>query len=399
MYTIFDKIPIQFLRETEMQDPNNPNMFQINAKDISLVPKVCPQCGYDLVSKGIITRPICDYCSIPFNNTPKRVYKITVESRRYNCKNPEITHYITPEIIKRSPYTNSFRNYIVTYFLQHPNFPYLKIAEDYSLSAPTVSKIVTSYAQKVHLTFSPYGDYDYFQLSKFTYQSRTRYYILGIRPDKTGIPLAFFGYDHSIEEMKEYLTKCFGNQKCSIDQWNLAVNNGELIELVKNLLPDLFVFYDKKSLFAMIDQYKVDPNLPYFTDVVTSINTFKKLLSSGASDTALQKWWDDLIEIVQYYLSDLWNHFSAHISLYKLSATKFSGNIRNLTSDISYYNQMKLPFNIMALRVMYKYHETEFFQDQSLIKPFIDSDSYDLYPEDFEDDFDVFDPISEELDL
>lgn len=377
---LLENIEIEFIDGTELPpDDKRPNIYYIDARILDR-PYICPECGFPLYSKGPAGRPVFHYCT-GLTSDKKHIYQINLKGRRYECRNPVKKHSTTSGMLEhKSPYTETLKNHIIWYYLQHQKCSFSAVGRYCSMSPPAVSKIICKFAKEINMRFIPHGDYDYFYLRGFHYQGENRCYLAKVTKDHTPILLAFFGFENAKTELEHYL-EFHWRGKSNKELTYVSINKEfKYSDVVKKYIPNAFVWADQSTITEWFDSYKIDQNDELFSILCDKIDNLKNHFGK-MNKNSLEDWWNDLGPVLQEQLSDLWEELNRAHPFYQIAYNTFNVSFSKIDDEITFYNRDKQPFDTMTLRVMYQIHGDHLFSEEETGRISYDKETDTLYRE------------------
>lgn len=359
-----ENIKIELLKDTEYTDSDNANIHHIDANVVESY-KNCPICGEKLIQKKNVYRHVYDYCT--GLDGEKHIYHIKLCSKCYICKNSKESHFIQEGmLLHKSPYTDRFKKYVIQLFLNHPNNSFSTIARKVNLSQPTVSRIIKEYAKEYNFQFCLPRSANVLYLHLFIYNGKERIYIAKENSDSSPQPLAFLGYDNIWDELERYLDYCLKYDYLGI---YVKLDDSPHLQnfLSEHLISPFFIpslYLLKRKTDAFLYKYK-DSNM-YFS-LSDKIHHFLQNINSSLlpPDFIIENFFESihleeraiknaLLEYKGIIETDLNKIKSHHLRNGTIYPPDYSIDYTSFNNSIENYHAQRLPFEIMALRMMYE---------------------------------------------
>lgn len=356
-----------------IQDPKYPEVYHIELNNLA-DRESCPRCTWTLNKKEWKSRTILDY-----DTTGKHVVIIKMHRQKYHCPKCGKNCFADPEYDSLR-HTEAFDRYLALEALKGSEkgkhnttrgkkWSNTVLAERYGVSRDMVSKAMIKYAPAFTPLLIPFNGYNIFYLFPFQYDRRKRYMMFAVREEGYSMPIAIFGYQDSITEIRTYL---------DLHQAILEENDfygtpvfitdfePELIQMIKDTLKDVEVAIIYKELHDKLESYR--PNTKSMdTDSENSINAFlsavqRKLNSNKVDWEQLENLWrfyTDDDETAREYLQGVWQDINTckeeclRIHQYSNFKSKtLDEKLHAIQEQVDAFNSNTPVFEVAAAKIM-----------------------------------------------
>lgn len=319
--------------------------------------KECPYCHSSVKKRDWGHRKIYDY-----DKYSKKVRIIDLKSQYYRCLNQDCGHSFTPETEElNGSRTKEFDEFISMRLIKDEQniFNFSNIGLPYGLKKTVISDIVHSYIKDMNLFYFPPVSYDTLYLCPFSYQTKERFYLAALNENGDKTFLAFFGYEDTMNELKNYLSMYKDYILARQSSLILTDLNLPLIQMLKEELPSIPIAIIPDKLAARLEAFRMDHKDGAYNAVCRLIDDLKRIVKQDPLSIGEQMdiWWNSICkketQLVRDHLLSLHNILmeceDECIRSYMYRNVDFS----SFDDQIQDYNRIRTSFHVMSARIMY----------------------------------------------